>query len=369
MDRRQFVIGAGTGALSLAFARPSFAQSLPEGYPADYAAVIEASKKEPTVVMYTSFSENFWRPGKEALKQAYPWIDLQTIDLGAPEIVERYRMERGANARTADILVFNGPGEWYDMATKGMIEPYESVEQKNLPEWSLRFPGVYFITVDADVFFWNKLLLPEAPRSLKELYEQAKADPEKFRGRLTTYSPYQDSSYYLAFKALLDHHGEELWEWLKVLGPLTRIERSGGTMYEKVLGGEYLLAYYVNQNSAILGSRDAAKSQVVDYDFPKDGTPISGRSGGIPVGAQSPNSARLVLDFLLSRPGQVIIARGGRFPYRNGVTEADIGEKAYTYQMVADKVGAENALMLRYEPEKMTGQAEIVARWKSLYNV
>lgn len=140
-------------------------------------------------------------------------------------------------------------------------------------------------------------------------------------------------------------------------------------MYEKTLSGEYLLAYYVNQNSSILGSRDAAKSQVIDYAFPTDGTTISARSGGVTAGAQSANSAKLVLDFLLSKQGQIIVARGGRFLYRTDLTPADIGKKAFTYQMVANQLGTGNSLMLSYSADKMAGQDEIIARWKTLYGV
>jgi iron(III) transport system substrate-binding protein len=370
MDRRQFVIGAAGGIAALAtYGRASAQSAFPDYYPSDYGALVEASKAETSVVMYTSFSESFWQPAKDLLTKKYPWIDLQTLDLGGPEIVERYRMEKGASARTADILVFNGPAEWYELSAANELLDYKTAELQNLPEWSLKLKGAYFVTVDADAFFWNKLLLPEGPRSLEALVEQAKANPDLFRGKIATYAIFQQSSYYLAFRKLLDHHGEKLWGWLEVLAPLTRIERSGGTMFEKVLSGEYVLAYYVNQQLPVLGARDPQKNQVFDWAFPSDGTPISGRFGGIPVASQAPNSAKLIMDFLLSKEGQVMVAAGGRFPYRTDISAADVGEGAYTYQMVADGVGNDNALMVEYDPELMKDQDAIVARWKSIYKV
>lgn len=370
MDRRQFVIGAASGIAALAtHGRANAQNAFPAYYPADYGTLVEASKNEPSVVMYTSFSESFWQPAKDLLKTKYPWIDLQTLDLGGPEIIERYRMEKGASARTADMMVFNGPAEWFELSKAGELIDYKSAELSNLPDWSLKLPGAYFVTVDADTFFWNKLLLPNGPKSLEELVDQAKATPDVFKGRLATYAIFQQSSYYLAFRRLLEHHGEKLWGWLEVLAPLTRIERSGGTMFEKVLSGEYVLAYYVNQQLSVLGARDPQKSQIFDFAFPTDGTPISGRFGGIPVASKSPNSAKLIMDFLLSKEGQVMVAAGGRFPYRTDITAADVGPKAYTYQMVADAVGKDNALMVEYDPKLMEDQDAIVARWKSIYKV
>lgn len=370
MDRRQFVVGAGSGIA--AFGLPRFARaqnSTPAYYPADYEAIVSASKREPNVTMYTSFSESFWKPVKDLLKTRYPWISLQTLDLGGPEIVERYRMESGANARTADIMVFNGPVEWFDLSSTGKLMDYKSAERAKLPDWSLKLPSAYFATVDADIFLWNKLLLPKAPTSLEELVAQVKQNPAAFKNRLTTYAIFQQSSYYLAFRRLLEHHGEKLWDWVSVLAPLTRIERSGGTMFEKVLSGEYLLAYYLNQQLAVQGARDPQKNQVFGWAFPKDGTLLSGRFAGIPVGSQSPNSAKLILDILLSKEGQVMVAAGGRFPYRTDVTAADIGPGAYTYQMVLDDVGPKQALMVEYDPAMMKDQDQVIARWKSIYKI
>lgn len=319
--------------------------------------------------MYTSFSDQFWKPLKAGLAARYPWIDFQTLDLNGPEILERYRMEKGGSARTADILVFNGPAEWADLGSSGDILDYRSPEIPHLPDWAHPKNGVYVITVDTDTFFWNKLLLPQGPTSLTALVEQAKANPDMFRGRLATYAIYQQSSYYLSFRALLAHHGDTLWDWLEVLGPLTRVERSGGTMFEKVLTGEYLAAYYVNQQLPLLGMRDPQKNKVFDWSFPTDGTPVSPRFGGIPVSSQAPNSAKLILDFLLSKEGQVLISEGGRLPYRADVTAADIGPNAYSYQMVSEKVGADNTLLVEYDPMLMEDQEEIVARWKKIYRV
>ena len=212
---------------------------------------------------------------------------------------------------------------------------------------------------------------PTRPTSLEELVAQAKANPTLFKNRLTTYAIFQQSSYYLAFRKLLEHHGEKLWDWIAVLAPLTRIERSGGTMFEKVLSGEYLLAYYVNQQLAVQGARDPQKNKVFGWAFPKDGTLLSGRFAGIPVGSQAPNSAKLILDIVLSKEGQVMVAAGGRFPYRADVTAADIGPGAFTYQMVVDEVGPKQALMVEYDPATMKDQDQekIIARWKSIYKV
>lgn len=369
MYRREFLIGAGTTMLATSLAGRAFGQDVPANYPADYAAMIEASKSEPEVILYTTFSDAFWAPMKDLIKASYPWINLQTLDQGGPEILERYRMENAASARTADMLVFIGPAEWYDLVQKGDILDYKSPEIPNLPEWSLTLPGAYFITMDTSIFAWNKLLLPDAPTGLEGLVERARAEPDFFRGRLATPPIFAQSLYYLEFLKLLGRHGEQLWEWIEVLAPLTRVERSSVTMFDKTLAGEYVLSYFINQEAVVRATRDPRKAAVFGWSFPSDGMPISARLGGVTKGATSPNSAKLILDLLLSKAGQIEVAKNARFPYRTDITPEDVGENAYTYQMAAAAVGPENALLINYSPELMVQQEEIVARWRAIFKV
>lgn len=371
MDRREFIVGSSAALTVAASGSAAFAQAAyPKYYPADYGALVEASKAEPSVVMYTSFGDSFWNPIKKMVKGKYPWIEIQTLDLGGPEIVERFRMERGASARSADLMVFIGPAEWYELSSKKELIDYKSPEIPYLPDWSLKLPGAYVITVDSDVFVWNKLLLQgPAPTSLEELVEQAKAKPDFFRGRLATYPIYLQAVYFLQFKKLLERHGEKLWTWMEVLGPLTRVQRSGSTMFEKTLVGEYVLSYFISQNQGLRAALDPEKAKIFGWAFPTDGTTLGPRYGGITKDAKAANAARLVLDVLLSKEGQIAVANGGRFSYRPDVTAADVAKGFYTFQMAVDAVGPKNALIVDYAPQMMAGEKEIVDRWRAIYKV
>lgn len=367
MYRRQFMAGLAGSIATISTINRVWAQTL---YPTDYDAIVEASKNEPKVLLYSTFAEDSWNPTKEVLKNKYPWIELQTLDLNGPELVERYRMEKASNAATADLFVFNGPGEWYGLWESGDLIDYQSPEIPNYPTPTPVRPGQYIIMVDADVFEWNKLLLPEPPASLEELVEMAKARPDFFRGRLTCHAATQQSSYYLNFRRLLDHHGEKLWNWIEVLAPLTRVERSSVTIFEKVLSGEYVLGYFIAPSAAKRAlKRDQNLGEMFGWRFPNDGTTVGPRFGGIPAATRAPNSARLILDLLLSKEGQASIAFSGRPPYRPDMTQAEIGEGEFSYKMIVDEIGEKNALMIDYDPKLFEDYDEIIARWKSIYGM
>ena len=370
MDRRSFIVaGAGLTAASFLPGLASAQSTIPPYYPADYAGLIDASRREQGLTVYTSFSDAFWNPIRKLFAAKYPWITLQTLDLNGPEIIERFRLESAANARSADMLVFNGNAEFYEMSHAGELATYATPEIKFLPEWSYSLKATNAITVDAEIFVWNKLILSDAPRSLEALVARVKSDPKAFKGKIVTIPIFLDTYRFLIHQALYKKHGEKLWEWLEVLGPASRLERSGGTIFEKVQTGEYTMAYLMNQNSPLLASRQPERAAIFDWSFIADGTPMASRLGAIPAKARSPSSARLLLDTLVSKEGQIAVARGGRFPYRTDITPGDVGQGAYSYQMVSDQVKEENLLRLEYSPEIMKGYDAIVARWKKAYGV
>ena len=83
--------------VSTAFASTVLA-AMPDYYPADYSSVIEASKAENGVLVYSNMGEMNWRPLIEAFNAEYPWIKVQTLDLGSIEVFERYYAETAAGS-------------------------------------------------------------------------------------------------------------------------------------------------------------------------------------------------------------------------------------------------------------------------------
>ena len=89
-----------TGLIGISTAN---AQKLPDYYPKSYSSIVEGSKKENKLVVYSIMAEYNWKPVLEGFKKLYPWIEVQTLDLGSSEVFERYYSERASNARTGDL--------------------------------------------------------------------------------------------------------------------------------------------------------------------------------------------------------------------------------------------------------------------------
>lgn len=368
MTRRDVLaLGAGT-ALALTGVH---AQERPSTYPADYGKLIDASKAEKGgVVCYSNMSAAQWRPLLEEFAKVYPWIGVQTLDINGSEAIERYLAETGTGSRSADLILTVAPASWLDMIQRKQIVDYRSPEAGAYPAWSMPSPGVYTAAVDPLVLLWNKALLPQNlwPTSFADLVEKVKANPNVFRKKLASYGAHLTSYGYDTHYAFAKHHGEKVWDWYKVIGPNTRFERAAGPMVEKVTTGEYLLAYFCGSAAARMAVADKARSQFLAMSYITDGNPMVFRGLAVPKAATNINSAKLLLDFVLSSTGQKALARGSRTPVRPSITAADVNG-AETFTSIASSIGQQNVVLVDYDPGLISDHAKFVERWKAANGV
>lgn len=367
---RRDILALSAGS-ALAFSQTGFAQDRPAGYPTDYGKVVEASKAEKGgIVCYSNMSAAQWKPLLEDFAKVYPWISVQTLDINGSEAIERYLAETGTGTRSADLILTVAPASWLDLIERKQILDYQSPEAAAYPEWSKPTPGVYTAAVDPLVLLWNKALLPQNlwPTSFADLVEKVKANPNVFRKKLTSYGAHLTSYGYDAHYAFAKHHGEKVWDWYKVVGPNTRFERAAGPMVEKVTTGEYLVAYFCGSAAARIAVGDKARSQFLAMNYISDGTPMVFRGLAIPKRSTNVNSAKLLLDFILSTTGQRALPRGSRTPVRPTVTASDVngGE---TFSSIVATIGQKNAVLVNYDPAMVRDHAKFVERWKAANGV
>lgn len=350
------------------WAAAASAQSLPSYYPSDYRNIIEASKSEGTLLIYSNMAEYNWRPVIEGFQKLYPWIRVQTLDLNSSEVFERYYAETATGSRTADLLVTGAVDAWQRFIERGEAVDYVSPEAPYVPDWSRPLPGLYTVTTDPLIIVYNKLLLPDErlrPRGIGHLAELATTHPNVFRGRVTTYDATSGSFGFSAFWAFVRDRKEKAWEWFDAIGPFTRPERSAGPMVEKVTTGEYAAGYFISGITYF--PRAAERAAIVGWNWIEDGTPLFLRGMSVPKASGNPNAAKLMLDYILSHEGQVAFGKGGMTPYRPGVVPGD--GVLFTYQSIIDELGEENVIHIDYDPDMLTGFEAFLARWQQAFGI
>ena len=328
---------------------------LPAYYPDSYKNIIEATKNEQGLVIYSALNESTWKPVIETFTGHYPWINVTVINLGANEVFDRYAADSLTGERNADLILSYAPDGWLNFANSGQIEPYLSEEDFYVPPWAKLAPGIYTIASDPMVLLYNKDELPRPPLRSSDIKELIESDPDKFTGKITSYDAAQNSTGLAVNWFWINKLGETGWELLNRVGetdPL--LKTSSSSMVSSILSGDSLLGIFVSPIS-FLSELDLHPE--LGWRYIKDGQPILMRSIAITKQAKSPNSARLMVDFLLSQEGQIALALGGLTPFRPDVANVDIfdssdGNKPYIhFNQVIEEVGLDNLIFITLDPE------------------
>lgn len=361
--KKKLQVLASAVMLAAMGAFPLVAQEVPDYYPEDYTGLIEASRSERGVLIYSNMADNNWKPLLDGFSARYPWIRVETVDLGSGTVHTRWEAERGSNARSADILVSGANDRWAAYGKAGTMEPYESPEYARLPDFAKPYPGVSVLSADPLVISYNKVLLSEdsRPTGFASLAEKALAEKGTFDGRITTYDAARNSFGLAAWWNYMNAKGEEGWDNLRKIGPMIRGETSGGPMNEKISTGEYVIGVAVS-GITIFPRLEQPGGELLGVAFPDDGTPMMLRGMGIPKDAANINSAKLFVDYALSKEGQTLVGKGGLVPYREDVDESEV---RYTYQGIADLVGADKMIVAGFDEGLISDADAFVAKWNS----
>jgi iron(III) transport system substrate-binding protein len=110
----------------------------------------------------------------------------------------------------------------------------------------------------------------------------------------------------------------------------------------------------------ILGVQD-----VVDWGYIGDGTPLVPRGMGLTTGAESPFSAMLMIDYILSQEGQTAVCSSSIVAYRDDVDTDVCG--FYTVESIVEAVGEENTFVMPYINEVADKRQEITDRWNDAF--
>lgn len=319
--------------------------------------VLAAAQSETSLLVYGNPNDDQFAPLVTAFEAAYPWIDVEALSVGGSETFQRYLNESAAGTRTADVIINSDGSRWLDLIAQGQVVDYRDPYLAELPDYVDLAPGVAAMSFDPVIAMFNTAILPldDQPASLADLAAMA----GDLSGRITTYD-IESSLGYAANWAFIQAHGDDGWALLDQLGPATTPEDSAGTMASKLSQGEYAVAFFMSGAARALVQGDAA-AQVLNWSYLADATPMVPRGVGITAAAQSPNAAKLFVNFLLSQAGQQAGCEGGFTPYRDDV------DCEFSMSAVEEAVGADNVIIGSYDQEMVDGRDAFVERWNEAY--
>jgi iron(III) transport system substrate-binding protein len=322
--KMQFIAALGASA-----AVAAAAQAVPQGYPADYAQVIAAAKKEGKVVVYSALDTKAAQPIIKDFNALYPDVKVEYNDMNSTEMYNRFIAEQASGQGGADVMWSSAMDLQVKLVDEGHAMAYNSPESKAIPSWANYKNEAYGTTYEPAVIIYNKRLVTgdQIPNDHASLARILNANVEKYKGKVTTYDIEKSG---VGFMFVVQDYKDfpQMDSLVKAFGATGyRVYGSTGNMLEKTSSGEHLIGYNVLGSYALARAKKDPGLGVV---MPKDYTLVLSRVIFIGKGAKQPNAAKLWLDYVISKRGQKVI-----------------GEQAQLYSMRDDVEGEYTAAALK----------------------
>ncbi len=339
---------------------PAVSKGQPSYYPSDYSSIIDASKKENGLTIYSNMAEYNWQPIIDAFKAKYSWVgDISTNNLDSAEVFQRYYSESASGKSAASLMVSGDPTSWIDFIKKHKAAAdYTSPELDKLPDFGSPLPGLYTFSTDPILIAYNKALVKEdeRPKGMADLAKLVSGDMERFNDKVTTYD--DANSFGFAIEYVWGQKYSGAWDVLDKVLPATRMEQSSGPMVDKINAGEYVLGYFMS--STVVLPQAEKTGAILGWNYIADGTPMMFRGMAIPKTAPQMATAKLMLDFLLSHEGQVAVYKGGFTPFRDDLTKE---EAPRSYKAIGDEVGKDNLINVAYDEVTKAEASAFRKKW------
>jgi ABC-type Fe3+ transport system substrate-binding protein len=276
--------------------------------------LLEGAKKEGEVVLYSGIIVNqALRPLTDAFTKKYPFLKMTFWRGDSEEMVPKLLAEERADKVVADIVEATGAGE--QAIGAGLVQPFSSPVLADYPE-KYRDPRNLWMPTRLSYFSiaYNTKLVP--PDTVPKTYE-ALLDPQ-WQGKMAWPFGAASAANLFVTNLRLAWGEDKARAYFEKLAQQKIINFASGaarTLVDRVLAGEYPIALAIYAHHPLISKAKGAPvdSQLLD--------PVASAAGGmvVPKNLPHPYAAMLLVDFLLSKEGQEIMAKAEYFPARPDV--------------------------------------------------
>ena len=291
ISRREVLKGTGALALGTAFAAPARAAAPPAE--AITPALIDAAKREGTVVYYSSMDLPVGEKLGKAFEAAYPGITIQIERSGSERLFQRVAQEFGSNIHAADVINSSDAAHFIPWKKNGSLMPFVSEDvAKFFPDAYRDGDGTFAVSRIwlSSIAINTSLVKPEdAPKSFADLL-----DP-KWAGKMVKGHPAYSGT---IMTATFQQVRELGWDYFEKLSKQRVMQVQSSTDPPKKLSlGERAVMADGNEYGVVL-LKEAG--QPVEPIYPTEGTPTISGPTGIFASAPHPNAAKLFMTFTAS---------------------------------------------------------------------
>ncbi len=272
-------------------------------------ALLACGESDKTVLtVYSPHAKDLLGYYEEAFERTDSTIDVQWVDLGSQDILDRLRAE-AANPQ-AD-LWFGAPAEIFERGAKeGLLQPHRPTWAEEVPEDARGASDLWYGTyLTPEVIAYNSdaVTAAEAPQDWDDVL-----DP-KWKGKVIIRDPIPSGTMRAIFGAIIARELARTgstkagYDWLLRLDANTKeYTLNPAILYQKLGRQEGLITLYNMPDMATLRQRTQFP---VDWVMPASGTPVLVEGIGVVKGARHPALAKRFYEFVTTREAVLEAAR------------------------------------------------------------
>jgi iron(III) transport system substrate-binding protein len=256
-------------------------------------------EKKTVLTVYSPHGKDLLEHYALGFEKANPGVDVQWLDIGSQEILERVRAER-ANPQ-ADVW-FGAPTEMFERAAlEGLLEQYIPTWRDAVAPAAQDPTGLWYGTYETpEVIAYNsdKVDSADAPRDWVDV-----VDP-KWKGHVVIRDPVASGTMRAIFGALLQRSiqntksTDSAWAYLRRLDASTsEYTPNPAILYEKLKRGDGWITIYDMPDIAALQQRGSSN---IKYLVPSSGTPLLVDAIAVVKGTKQPVLAHQYIEYVMT---------------------------------------------------------------------
>jgi iron(III) transport system substrate-binding protein len=259
-------------------------------------SICAAGASEPPLVWYSSQDPSRNEAAVKAFREKYPSIKVEAFRLATGPLATRYASERGASVINADIITLADPifvaqgfdREWFVSFSKSDLPALQNLDDK----WFNRGAATTSISV-LGISYNSKRVGDDPPKKWEDLLKP------KYRGQIILGDPRSIPSYMALFRILREKLGDDFLKNLAAQRPV--VVPSVVPSTQQAAAGEVAV---VVPNVMTVVTPLKSKGAPIEFVAP-DLTTGNEFETLLSKGADSPNAARCLYNFLFTAEGQV----------------------------------------------------------------
>ena len=278
-----------------------------------------------SLLIYTPHGQDLLRDFVARYKKAHPDVDIQFLDMGSRDVLERLRAER--NRPQADLWWGAAHTTFQTAADENLLSPYRPTWADKVPQESRDAQDRWYGTYETpEVIVYNSELVKaeEAPQDWDDVLNA------RWRDKILIRNPNPSDSMRAIFGAMIWRFYKETnspaggYDWLRKLDANVHEYTIDGTLLmQKLARGEGTISLWNMPDVVIY--REKRNLKTIAYHIPKSGTPVITDGIAIVKGAPHEEEARKFYEFVTTPESLIYAAQTYyRIPVRTDLDRSQL---------------------------------------------